>query len=431
MERDKPKADLVVAGSSNETVAISRRTVLRTAAAGAGALVAGAGQVRLATPAIAQTTKLAISVARLPFGATASMLPVLMRDKQLVEKAAAEQGYDLTVSWSDFPSGGPIAQGIVAQKIDIGPIGVTPLLNLLLSDQEVTAISVAEGRLKFLIAVRKDSPIHTMDDLKGKTIAMIVGTDYQFSLASMLQAGLGTASFSELGIKPVNVGTPAQLAAVPQGADAAIAHAHPFVKAQLELGSRAIANSYGYTEDYYEGPLGKGAGHLLPHAKSSPFWPESIYGHRAFWVVRNPILKEHPKVVTAFLVAQQRALDDLRKKSPQSAAALSQADWGVPADKATALVEDDLLWRRGWVFPTRGDVEMMWRQTRLVIDQGVIKPRAPFTWDKLRQTFTGGADIVKAAWTATGSNPDEKVFTATDADLRGLPVWEAQRWTAP
>lgn len=416
--------------STENTDLSSRRDFLKMA--GVGVLAGSAATLGFGSvPAQAQTQKLTVSMARLPFGTAASILPIVMREQKLFEKAAAEQGYELTVSWSDFPSGGPIAQALVAQKVDFGPIGVTPLLNLLLQGQKVSPIAVAEGRLKFVIAVRDGSPIRKIEDLKGKTVALIVGTDYQFSLASMLSAALGTASLTELGIKPVNVGTPAQLAAVPQGADAAIAHAQPFVKAQIELGSRAIANSYGYTEDYYDGPLGKGAGHLLTHAKSSPFWPESVYGHRAFWVVRDQVLAEHPKIVTAFLVSLQQAADLARKMSLRDAAALSAGDWGVPPERATNMVEDDLIWRRGWVFPTEGDVTMMWRQTQLVIDAGVIKPREPFTWDKLKATFAGGAAPVRGAWEKLGRQPSEAELTDTRSDLRGLPIWEADRWSKP
>jgi ABC-type nitrate/sulfonate/bicarbonate transport system substrate-binding protein len=381
--------------------------------------------------ALAQAQKMSLSMARLPFGTAASILPRIMTDNGLFQKAAATHGYDLDVEWADFPSGGPIAQGLVAEQVRFGPIGVTPLLNLLVNNQPVSPIAVAEGRLKFVIAVRDGSPIRNMEDLRGKTIALVVGTDYQFSLASMLVAGLGTANYDELGIKLVNVSTPAQLAAVPQGADAAIAHAHPFLKAKAELGSKAIANSYGYTEDYYSGPLGEGAGHLLKGAESSPFWPESIYGHRAFWVVRNEIVEEHPKLVTAFLVALHEALDHLNEIGPEKAAELVAKDWGIPPGEGKTLVEDDLVPGRGWLYVTEGDVEMMWRQTQLVIENGVIKPREPFTWEKLVATFSAAADPVRAAWEARGSRPSQQEIADTTKDLRGLPVWESANWTAP
>ena len=71
-----------------------------------------------------------------------------------------------------LPSGGPIAQALVAQKVDIGPIGVTPLLNLLLNNQKVTPLAVAEGRLKFVIAVRDGSPVQVgFDD--GRAALML------------------------------------------------------------------------------------------------------------------------------------------------------------------------------------------------------------------------------------------------------------------
>jgi ABC-type nitrate/sulfonate/bicarbonate transport system substrate-binding protein len=382
-------------------------------------------------PVHAQAQQISMSMARLPFGTAASILPRVMAENELFQKAAEAQGYDLGVEWADFPSGGPIAQGLVAEQVRFGPIGVTPLLNLLVNNQPVSPIAVAEGRLKFVIAVRDGSPIRNMEDLRGKTIALVVGTDYQFSLASMLAAGLGTANYDELGIKLVNVSTPAQLAAVPQGADAAIAHAHPFLKAKAELGSKAIANSYGYTEDYYSGPLGEGAGHLLKGAESSPFWPESIYGHRAFWVVRNEIVEEHPKLVTAFVVALHEALDRLNEMGSTKGAELVADDWGIPPEVGKTLVDDDLVPSRGWLYVTEGDVQMMWRQTQLVIENGVIKPREPFTWEKLVAAFSAAGEPVKAAWEARGEKPSIAEISDTTKDLRGLPVWESANWTAP
>lgn len=411
---------------------LDRRTVLKAGATMAGLLATGGAASLLASrSARAANQQLTVSMARLPFGTCASIVPLIMAKNGLFQKAAAEQGYDLTVNWSDFPSGGPIAQGLVAEQLDFGPIGVTPLLNLLVNDQPVTPIAVAEGRLKFLIVVRKGSPIRNMEDLRGKTVALVVGTDYQFSLASMLSAALGTANLQELGIKLVNVSTPAQLAAVPSGADAAITHAHPYLKAKVELGTEAIANSYGTTEDYYSGPLGEGAGHLLKNAESSPFWPESIYGHRAFWVVRNKILAEHPKLVTAYVVAANQAVDMMKEIGSTAAAELPAVDWGFPADIGKTLVEDDLVIRRGWEYPTEGDVQMMWRQTQLVIENGVIKPRQPFTWDHLKEVFSAAAEPVKAAWEARGEKPSIEEMSDTSKDLRGLPIWQSSEWKKP
>jgi ABC-type nitrate/sulfonate/bicarbonate transport system substrate-binding protein len=399
-----------------------RRQFLRGSGAALGLLAAGA-------PAIAQAPRrLTLALARLPFGTTASILPLIMREQRLLERAGIAAGYEITAEWSDFPTGGPIAQGLVAERVDIGPIGITPLLNLLINRQAVAPFAIAEGRLKFLLAVRRGSPIRKLEDLRGKTVATIVGTDYQFSFAAMLAAAFGTADARSVAINFVNVGTPAQLALVPQGSDAAIAHAQPFYKAEAEVGTLAVVNSYGTTESHYSGPLGEGAGHLLPQAQSSPFWPEGIYGHRAFWVVREKILQEHPKVVTAFAVALQQALAQLRTMGADAGGALAQRDWEVPPARARVMVEDDLLWRRTWAFLTEGDARVMWTQTNTMIENRVVNPREPFTWQRLKEAFTKTGQASREAWEALGRTPGDSVFQERGQDFRGLPTWDAERW---
>ncbi len=45
--------------------------------------------------------------------------------------------------------------------------------------------------------------------------------------------------------------------------DAAVLIYPAFLKAQAELGTVGIMNSFGYTESHYKGPAGEGAGILL------------------------------------------------------------------------------------------------------------------------------------------------------------------------
>jgi hypothetical protein len=86
-------------------------------------------------------------------------------------------------------------------------------------------------------------------------------------------------------------------------------------------------NSFGYTEDYYQGPLGKGAGILLPSVKKSAFYPDGYYLHRSFWVVNNTLAEKHPKVVVAFLMAQQEAVAALSAMEPGAVSQLVKEYW--------------------------------------------------------------------------------------------------------
>lgn len=53
----------------------------------------------------------------------------------------------------------------------------------------------------------------------------------------------------------------------------------------------------------------------------------------------------------------------------------------------------------------------------------------PLAWLQVRDAFAPAAPQMREAYEKSGRKPDAAVFAAKDAkDLRGLPVWEMQRW---
>ena len=94
--------------------------------------------------------------------------------------------------------------------------------------------------------------------------------------------------------------------------DAAIVIHPAFLKANTEIGTVGIMNSFGYTESHYKGPAGEGAGILLESVKKSPFYPDGYYLHRSFWISGDKIVKDEPGASsTAFAMAQQDAVAKL------------------------------------------------------------------------------------------------------------------------
>ena len=89
--------------------------------------------------------------------------------------------------------------------------------------------------------------------------------------------------------------------------------------------------------------------------KASPFYPDGYYLHRSFWVVRNEILEKHPKVAVAFVMAQQKALEDLMKLPGEQVSELVKKYWELPPAAGKQIVQDEVLFLRGWIFPTEGD----------------------------------------------------------------------------
>ncbi|RUU68304.1 ABC transporter substrate-binding protein, partial [Mesorhizobium sp. M2C.T.Ca.TU.009.01.2.1] len=242
--------------------------------------LAGAATGALAMPAIvrAQDRKTAkVSIGRQPYAAGNSPLTQRMINEKMLEKAASELGYDLTVDWRDYPSALPMVEAFVSGDLDIGMWGNTPIVRLLSQAQPINILTVGEGHMRMVLATRKGSPIRNIGDLKGKTVGALVGGDPYNALSQMLLQELGDADPRAFNINIVNTPTQAVAASLPEGMDASVVIYPAFLKANAETGLTGIMNSFGYTEAGYSGPAGEGEGHLLPGVKKSKFYPDGYY----------------------------------------------------------------------------------------------------------------------------------------------------------
>lgn len=386
----------------------------------------------LAMPALvrAQGKTAKVSIGRQPYAAGNSPVTQRMIDGKMLEKAASERGYVLTVDWRDYPSAVPMVESFISGDLDVGMWGNTPIVRLLAQNQPVNLLSLGEGHMRFLLTVRKDSPIKTIADLKGKTVGALVGGDPSNALSQMLLCELGNADPRAFDIRIVNTPTQAQAASVPDGMDASITIYPAFLKAQAEIGVVGIMNSFGYTEAGYDGPAGTGAGHLLPGVKKSKFYPDGYYLHRSFWICSDRIVGADAAIGEAFLVASQRAVAELSKEKPGEVSTLVQKYWGLDPALGGKVVEDEVLFQRGWAWPTEGDAAAITQISQFMVE-GKLIPR-PLAWDKVKSAFGKAAPLLQKAYDATGKVPDEAGFTDQKAhDLRGLPAWQANQWKAP
>jgi hypothetical protein len=387
----------------------------------------------LAAPALvgAQGRKAAkVSVGRQPYAAGNSPVTQYMINEKLFEAAAAELGYDLTVDWRDYPSAVPMVEAFLSGNLDIGMWGNTPIVRLLAQNQGVQVLTLGEGHLRFVLATRPDSTIRNIADLKGKTVGALVGGDPYNALSQMLLHELGNADPRAFDIKIVNTPTQAQAATVPTGMDAAVAIYPAFLKANAEIGTKGIMNSFGYTEAGYEGPAGKGEGILLPSVKKSAFYPDGYYIHRSFWISNERIVSTDAPIGQAFLVALQRAVDALGKMPPTQTSDLVNKYWGLPSELGAKVVGDEVIFQRGWIWPTEGDAAAITQISNFMVE-GRLIPKA-LTFDQVKSGFAKAAPLLQKAYEATGRKPTESEFTSKDTkDLRGLPSWQMDKWKAP
>ena len=398
---------------------LSRRHFLAASAAGLAVVSA---------PHIARAEEVKISIGRQPYAAGNSPITQYMIDNKLLEKKAKELGYDLTVDWRDYPSAQPMVEAFVSSNLHLGMWGNTPIIRGLSAKQPWSIVNVGEGHFRFVIATRADSEIRNIQDLKGKTVGALLGGDPYNAFSQILLHELGSGNPKDHDIKMVNTPTQAQAATIPRGMDAAVVIHPAFLKAQKELGIVGIVNSFGYTEAHYKGPAGEGAGHLLESVKKSAFYPDGYYLHRSFWMALDSLLTEHPKLIVAFVAAQQEAVTALKAKTPAEISDSVKTFWGLPPELGSKVVEDEVLFKRGWIWPTQGDISAVVETSKFMVAGGLIP--AVLDWQIVLDNIAKSAPLLREAYELSGSKPDMNEFTSADAaDLRGLPTWEAARWT--
>ncbi len=282
-------------------------------------------------------------------------------------------------------------------------------------------MTVGEGHFRFVLATRKDSPIRNIADLKGKTVGALLGGDPYNVLSQMLRFELGNADPKAHGITVVNTPTQAQAATIPTGMDAAILIHPAFLKANAEIGTVGIMNSFGYTESHYKGPGGRGAGHLLESVKKSPFYPDGYYLHRSFWIGHPNFIKSHPALVTAFVLAQQDAVAKLSTMDQGQVSELAKQYWELDPKLGAKVVEGRRAVRARLVLADRR------RRGRGARD---LQVHGRGQADSEAARVVGAQERVRADRGAGARSlreerqqADAAAFTAKDAkDLRGLPV---------
>lgn len=353
-------------------------------------------------------------------------LVLYMQEKGLIEQASSEIGIDLEPEFQDFQALLRMLQGVAAGQLQYGMLGSTPNIRLLATPDPAIPIAIAGGGLDFPVQVPPDSPIRTMEDIRGKTVLTIVGSDLHLQWVNMIKAYFGTEDTKELGITMKNITAVTELFERQEGIDVTVGLNPGSFGAQERGVLETLITNYGTTGLHYDGPAGKGAGHTLPWFSKAQYAPEAFYPHRIWWVVRKQFLEEQPDAVTAFLVANQRATSDLSNMDAGKIVDLVGDHWPKSAsvDAKKDVVDVTLWYRRGWGWITEGDAETL---------VGLSKVKAIFeqelTPDLVRSIHAQGADVTRKAYERVGMEPAAEVITDKNAgDVRGLPQWQANDW---
>ncbi|HUA42636.1 MAG TPA: ABC transporter substrate-binding protein [Streptosporangiaceae bacterium] len=94
--------------------------------------------------------------------------------------------------WSDFTSGPPMLQAMGAGSIDIGEVGDAPPVFAAAGGSQIAVVSALQANTDgSAILVPKNSPIHTVAQLRGKSVAVAQGSSANYHLlAELTKSGL-------------------------------------------------------------------------------------------------------------------------------------------------------------------------------------------------------------------------------------------------
>jgi len=123
---------------------------------------------------------------------------ILLKARGTLEKRLAPLG--VSVTWTEFPAGPQLLEGLNVGSIDFGTVGETPPIFAQAANAQITYIGYeppAPGGEAILVP--KGSPIKSVAELKGKKIALNKGSNVHYLLVRALeQAGL---QYSDVDVK--------------------------------------------------------------------------------------------------------------------------------------------------------------------------------------------------------------------------------------
>lgn len=332
-------------------------------------------------------------------------------------------GLDLHVVYKTFPRAPEMLAGMKAGDVQVGCMATFPFISQIKQGVPLHPLWNPIGSYEWLLMVNKDSPIRTLDDLKGKRIGLGIGTEDQLAFENFVMAQFGHTP-QELGMEYVSQTMPTPF--VPPGIDARIMFVPSTIPALQAGRMEALMSFSGVTGPHYSGPLGQGAGHPIPSAKNSPFAPEGFTALRQYCSAYGNSIDTNAPALTALTIAYQRMITEVNTWPVHRIGDLYPASFWETMDRTQfeqlSLGRDLLYHRRPWIWHTEGELKIALRASEMMAHAGAI--RGALTKEEWCGAFAKSLPIIRAAYEATGT-PDESAFTDPHAtDLRGKPVWE-------
>ena len=192
---------------------------------------------------------------------------VLLKAKGTLEKRLAEQG--VKVSWTEFPGGPQLLEGLNVGSIDFGTTGEAPPIFAQAAGADLLYVAHEPPAPRSeAILLPKDSSLKSVSELKGKKIALNKGSNVHYLLVRALEdAGL---KYSD--IQPVYLPPADARAAFERGSVDAWVIWDPFqAAAEHQLQARTLRNG------------------------------EGLVANHQFYLAARPYAEKHPEVVNVLV----------------------------------------------------------------------------------------------------------------------------------
>ncbi|MET1069809.1 MAG: ABC transporter substrate-binding protein [Pseudomonas prosekii] len=211
----------------------------------------------------------------------------VLRDQQILEKAFADQG--ITIKWSFFKGAGPVINEAFANgQVDLAYLGDLAAIIGRSNGLDTRLLSATARGVKQYLGVVPGSGIKTLQDLKGKRVAIFRGTATQLSF----DAALASQGLSEKDVKVINL---------------------DFSGAVAALAAKQIDASWGSSG--LTALQAKGLAELPLNTKDLG----GAGSVQAVLVGSGKFVDEHPEAVAKLLKAQQQAVDWLTQDANKDA----------------------------------------------------------------------------------------------------------------
>lgn len=228
---------------------------------------------------------------------------VHLRESKQLEEKLKSQG--ISVQWVEFPSGPPMLEALNTGNLDFGTTGDTPPIFAQAANAKLVYVATELASPKAeAILVPKDSPLTSVAQLKGKSVAVTKGSSANYTLLRALESQHLT--FKDIDPKYLQ---PADArAAFESGKVDAWTVWEPFLSsAKIDLNARVLTDATG----------------LKPNT--------------SFYLASSNFAKQHPELVVEVVEAIGQADKDITA-NPQKFATVIQKITGLSPEVALSSV---------------------------------------------------------------------------------------------